>query len=48
MAVVSIGTELESEKVIETFLAPLDQSPKDIKDGQPEWGKDFLHYIYEI
>ena len=42
------GTGSESEKMIETFLAPFDQCPENIKDGQPEWVKDFLHYIYEI
>ena len=42
------GTGSESKKVIVTFLAPFDQCPKDIKDGQPEWVKDFLHHIFEI
>lgn len=42
------GTGSESEKVIVTFLAPFDQCPKDIKDGQPEWAKNLLHRIFEI
>lgn len=42
------GTGSESEKVIVTFLVPFDQCPEDIKDGQPEWVKDFLHHIFEI
>lgn len=42
------GTGSESEKVIVTFLVPFDQCPKDIKYGQSEWVKDFLHHIYEI
>lgn len=42
------GTGNESEKMIKAFLAPFDQCPEDIKDGQPEWVKEFLHQIFEI
>lgn len=36
------GTGSESIKMINDYLAPFEECYKDIKDGQPDWVKEFL------
>ena len=39
------GTGSESVKMIKDFLNPYDEVYKDMKDGQPEWVKEFLKQL---